>query len=138
MVDQCYTYGCMSKIEECIWLGDIRAAEDGKMLLRHGFTHMLSIGYFPKSCPPEIKQLKITIMDSPGANIKPHLDQAADFIKEAVDSNGKILVHCYAGISRSSSCVIAYLIREKELGYFNALYFCRQKRNIVCPNMGFS
>ena len=40
----------------------------------------------------------------------------------------------YAGVSRSSSCVIAYLIREKSMSYFDALNFVRIKRPIVCPN----
>lgn len=34
--------------------------------------------------------------------------------------------------------MIAYLIREESMGFFNALYLCRQKRAIVCPNHGFA
>jgi hypothetical protein len=83
----------MNNIEGGLWLGDIRAAENPRLLAHYGITHMLSIGYFPRECPAEIKQLKISILDSPNAKIMPYLNQAADFIKECLDNNGKILVH---------------------------------------------
>ncbi len=43
----------------------------------------------------------------------------------------------YAGVSRSSSCVIAYLIREQKMSFLNALSYVRQKRCVVHPNQGF-
>ncbi len=42
--------------------------------------------------------------------------------------------YSYAGVSRSTSCVIAYLICERKMGYFNALYFVRANRSCACPN----
>lgn len=51
------------------------------------------------------------------------------FIKENIFS--------YAGISRSSSCVIAYLMKERGFSYSGALYSVRLKRPIICPNVGF-
>jgi len=47
-------------------------------------------------------------------------------------------VHCFAGVSRSSSCVIAFLMRELGKSYWDALYFTRNRRSIICPNMGFA
>ena len=94
---------------------------------------MVSIGVQPYQKPANCEQLIISIQDTPNAKITPYLDRAADFINTAM-GKGKVLVHCYAGVSRSASCVIAYLIKYKGMGYFNALYFCRQQRSIVCPN----
>ena len=45
--------------------------------------------------------------------------------------------YSFAGVSRSSSCIIAYLIQEKSMDFSKALYFVRSKRPIVCPNLGF-
>jgi hypothetical protein len=45
----------MNLIKEGIYLGDIRAAEDQELLRHFKITHMLSIGYFPHSCPAYIK-----------------------------------------------------------------------------------
>jgi protein-tyrosine phosphatase len=42
-----------------------------------------------------------------------------------------------SGISRSTSMVIAYLIKEKGMGFEEAFAFCKEKRPIVHPNSGF-
>ena len=66
----------------------------------------------------------------------PLLDEVADMIKEGVEKGG-ILVHCMAGVSRSATCVIAYLMREHKHSLRSALELVRSKRPIVCPNYGF-
>jgi len=43
----------------------------------------------------------------------------------------------HAGISRSSSCVIAFMMKEKGYSFHSAMYQVRLKRPIVCPNVGF-
>jgi protein-tyrosine phosphatase len=42
-----------------------------------------------------------------------------------------------AGVSRSSSVVIAYLIREKGMTYDEAFGIVKVKRSIIDPNRGF-
>lgn len=60
-------------------------------------------------------------------------------MKEAMhaEGGGAILVHCYAGVSRSASCVIAFLMQECGLTFLEAMTFVRKKRPIVFPNFGF-
>lgn len=48
-----------------------------------------------------------------------------------------VLVHCQMGMSRSSSLVIAFLIKEYGMDYHKAKIFTKNKRKIVCPNDGF-
>lgn len=48
-----------------------------------------------------------------------------------------MLVHCFAGVSRSATIVIAYLMQEHGLAYRDALAFVKQKRNHIHPNEGF-
>ena len=47
------------------------------------------------------------------------------------------MVHCYAGVSRSATIIIAYLMQEKRLTFVEALKYVRRRRPIVCPNFGF-
>ena len=42
------------------------------------------------------------------------------------------------GISRSSSIVIAYLMRKFNCGYAYCYNFVKKRRVIICPNFGFS
>lgn len=48
-----------------------------------------------------------------------------------------MLVHCHAGVSRSSACVIAYLMQSKGLSFQAAFQFASLRRPIIFPNMGF-
>ena len=41
------------------------------------------------------------------------------------------------GISRSTSCVIAYFIKVLGYNVMNALQFIKKKRKQVMPNFGF-
>ena len=50
-----------------------------------------------------MKHLLIDMPDMVEANLLPHFQQAVSFISSAVGSNGKVLVHCQAGVSRSAS-----------------------------------
>jgi protein-tyrosine phosphatase len=73
----------------------------------------------------------------PYVNIMKHFSTAISFIKEAISSGGTVFVHCYAGISRSASCVIAYLMQDQGMPFFEAMSYVRKRRHIVFPNFGF-
>jgi protein-tyrosine phosphatase len=56
---------------------------------------------------------------------------------EAIESGGVVLVHCHAGISRSSSTVISYLMRKYDLTLKDAIEHTRSQRWFINPNPGF-
>lgn len=63
-------------------------------------------------------------------------DQVYEQIDEARKSGG-VLVHCYTGVSRSSSFVIAYMMRKKFMSYDDAKAFVKKQRNVIHPNDNF-
>jgi protein-tyrosine phosphatase len=65
-----------------------------------------------------------------------YFETTTEFIKEAM-KKGKIFVHCFAGVSRSVACVIAYLMDERKMSLTDAYELIRSKRSIICPNYGF-
>ena len=73
----------------------------------------------------------------PSFKLIPHLEKATSFINQAQINNGIILVHCQLGISRSTSCVIAYMIKYMGYTAMSALDFIKKKRTQVMPNFGF-
>ncbi|BAU80034.1 conserved dual specificity protein phosphatase [Tokyovirus A1] len=79
----------------------------------------------------------IKAMDSSRTNIKPVFRSAASFIQESLAAGLDVLVHCAAGISRSSSVVIAFLMLKRGMTYDTALAFVKSKRKCVDPNPGF-
>ena len=61
------------------------------------------------------------IDDFPNAPIKSHFEDHFNWIREMLNQNRKILIHCAAGISRSASFTIAYLMGERGVGFQAAL-----------------
>lgn len=64
--------------------------------------------------------------------LETHLDGAVAFIAEHI-TNGCVLVHCGAGLSRSVSVVAAYLCRYAGMSLSEAVNFIKEKRQGACP-----
>jgi len=74
--------------------------------------------------------------DLPSENISRYLDMASLYIHDAISQEGVVLVNCYMGLSRSASCVLAYLIAFQQMSLDKALEQVRRRRP-VNPNEGF-
>ena len=59
------------------------------------------------------------------------------FLDREHAKGGKTLVHCRAGISRSATICLAYLIKTRGYGWEQAYNFVKQKRNMINPNFNF-
>jgi len=56
---------------------------------------------------------------------------------KARQENKRCLVHCMAGISRSSSLVLAYLMKHQKMSLKEAFLHTREMRDVIEPNFGF-
>ena len=54
-----------------------------------------------------------------------------------MNDDKKILVHCFAGSSRSATIIIAYLMWKNQLDYVESSNILQKIRPIVYPNYGF-
>ncbi|CAG0923856.1 unnamed protein product [Notodromas monacha] len=50
---------------------------------------------------------------------------------------GNVLVHCFAGISRSPTLVIGYVMDRLHLSSEEAFRYVKSKRAVVAPNFNF-
>ncbi|XP_010552961.1 PREDICTED: dual specificity protein phosphatase 12-like [Tarenaya hassleriana] len=87
------------------------------------------------------KDLKMTRMATPirdmeSENLLDYLDACLDFIHTSRKEGG-VLVHCFAGVSRSAAIITAYLMRTEQLSQEDALASLQQSCEHVCPNDGF-
>jgi protein-tyrosine phosphatase len=75
-------------------------------------------------------------LDSPSEKICESFDDLSDIIQLYVAQNKKVLVHCFAGKSRSASFVIIYLIKYMNYNLNDAYKYVDSLRDIY-PNLGF-
>jgi protein-tyrosine phosphatase len=68
---------------------------------------------------------------------RPLIEIGSHFIASATKSNGKVLVHCMAGISRSVSVLSYYIMKATNVNFDKVLYFIKSKRFIANPNVCF-
>ncbi len=128
----------MSRIQPKLYLGNFRDASNMTALKRNNISHILcTAGELNAVFPQNFTYKLIRASDHPGFNLGVYLDSAADFIHNSLKHGSGVLVHCYMGISRSTSCVMAYLMKYQNMTMANAFSLCKKYRRIVCPNPGF-
>jgi atypical dual specificity phosphatase len=86
---------------------------------------------------PNVVYHRILIRDEDDAPLYRHFDQAAEFIHHQLEQGRRVLVHCAAGVSRSATICMAYLIRYRDLSMTAAYMVVKDARPIVAPNAGF-
>lgn len=127
-----------SRILNGVILGSQDVAQDLDILTNNKITHILNVatgihnlfeGWF-------VYKTK-EALDTPTCQIIDILDECCDYIHNAVVGGGCVLVHCNAGVSRSASVVIAYLMRYYSMNYDEAFKFVKMKRSFIRPNVGF-
>ncbi|KAK6022594.1 dual specificity phosphatase, catalytic domain protein, partial [Ostertagia ostertagi] len=91
----------------------------------------------PNSYIQGVEYMKVRIDDHPYARIQDYFDQVADKIKAVKDRGGKTLVHCMAGVSRSASLVMIYLVKHERMTLRQAYHYVRSARPVIRPNVGF-
>ncbi len=74
--------------------------------------------------------------DMPSYNLGNEFKSMSQFIA-AARAEGHVLVHCMAGVSRSSTAVLAYMIEHLGMPLSKALHLIRARRPIISPNYGF-
>ncbi|XP_018334230.1 dual specificity protein phosphatase 19 [Agrilus planipennis] len=126
-----------SKITDNIFLGSQDCCED-KVLHQHSITHVLSIGVQAPNHYPDVVYEFVPCLDLPETNIKDKLVKVCiPFLSSVTENNCKALVHCNAGISRSATVVIGFLILHNNYTYEEAYALVKQARSCIKPNAGF-
>ncbi|KAL7097715.1 hypothetical protein ACP275_10G160800 [Erythranthe tilingii] len=81
-------------------------------------------------------RMAVPLRDMESENLLDYLDACLDFIEDS-RKEGSVLVHCFAGVSRSAAIISAYLMKSERLSQEDAIESLRQSCESVCPNDGF-
>eukprot|EP00892_Ulva_mutabilis_P004666 jgi/Ulvmu1/2571/UM014_0022.1 len=124
------------QVTASVYLGDIQAVQEAALAPKR-FTHVVSVVDFDVEVPDGVDHHVIKVLDQDDANLLDCLDDAIEFIEEACDDDGKVLVHCVSGVSRSASVVVAFMCYSMGLSVNEALDVLILSCPQVSPNEGF-
>ncbi|KAM4596754.1 dual specificity protein phosphatase 22-A [Fundulus diaphanus] len=127
----------MNKVVDGLYLGNIRDSENRENLSKNGITHILSVYNNAKPVYEDITYLCIHAADASSQNLLQHFKQCIGFIHECRLNGGACLVHCLAGVSRSTTMVVAYLMTVTHYSWEECLTAVKAVRSFVGPNCGF-
>ncbi|KAG2450344.1 hypothetical protein HYH02_004849 [Chlamydomonas schloesseri] len=122
-----------------LYLGDWEHAADNERLAEMGIKRILTIHNHPENLrpPPGIKHLRQQLPDIEDADISAYFSEAFDFIDEGRERKQPVLVHCGAGVSRSATLVMMYLMRRNAWPAARASAYVAERRSVVAINDGF-
>jgi len=135
------------KVENCdeiipnLFLGGVAAARQTQRLADQGLCAVvccLREPEFPSSdFHNSFEYYRIDVEDMGREPIELFWPEATDFIHCWLQQGKPVLVHCRAGVSRSGSTVLAYLVAKRDYSLHNAFRLVRSRRPVVTPNLGF-
>ncbi|XP_071771883.2 dual specificity protein phosphatase 16 [Centroberyx gerrardi] len=146
LVPSCISQPCLpvtnvgpTRILPHLYLGCQRDVLNKDLMQQNDIAYVLNAS---NTCPkpdfiPESHFLRVPVNDSFCEKILPWLDRSVEFIEKAKASNARVLVHCLAGISRSATIAIAYIMKRMDMSLDEAYRFVKEKRPTISPNFNF-
>jgi len=124
--------------DDGIFLGSQDAAMNLKDLESNNITHILNVGTgIPNGFPQKFTYCNVEILDLDETTIVNYFPKCFSFIEDAISKRCGILIHCNAGVSRSASIVIGFLMENRGMSYQQAFDWVKTKRPKIQPNRGF-
>jgi len=123
-----------------LFLGNAKNSADLNVLKNCGITYILNVtpnvpNKFEEDS--QFKYMKIPISDHLSQNLSRFFPEAIQFIDEGRDHKQGVLVHCLAGISRSVTITVAYLMKTKQLSLNSAYDYVKTCKPNISPNFNF-
>ncbi|CAJ0944072.1 unnamed protein product [Ranitomeya imitator] len=128
-----------SKVTDHLFLSNAAAASKATLLTDHHITCVINVSL---ECPafvvPDlVEYLHVPVADLPETPLYDHFQAISHKINEVAEAGGRTLIHCAAGISRSPTLCLAYLMEHHRLTLLAAHTHLQQCRPIIRPNIGF-
>ncbi|XP_007907829.1 dual specificity protein phosphatase 14-like [Callorhinchus milii] len=128
----------MSQITPCLYLSNGSAAANRPLLASRGITCVVNVTVeLPSPHWPDVEHVTVPLPDLPHAPLSLYFDTIADKVRSVSARQGRTLIHCVAGISRSASLCLAYLIKYHQHSLLQAYQWVKARRPIIRPNVGF-
>merc|ERR1711872_9120 len=130
-----------------LFLGNKAAAENTEYLKTNKITHLLNMGsdskrstkFFVVPDKEGLEKEGIELKSCPEWRDMKIIDcfaECTDWIQKSLDEEGRVLVVCWQGASRSAAIVLAFLVRKMNMRLEEAVMLVKRERDIR-PNNAF-
>ncbi|KAJ0067503.1 hypothetical protein NL108_007975 [Boleophthalmus pectinirostris] len=129
----------LCQVTEHLFLSNAAAANDASQVAESNITCIINVSETKhRTTPPlDVEYIHIPIPDSPMSPLSECFDQVADKIQFYANKNGRTLVHCNAGVSRSTALCMVYLMKYHAVSLLEAHTWIKKCRPMTRPNSGF-
>ena len=139
-------------IKDELFLGDGFMAENKDIMVNLKITHIVNVTRMDfhlrddkdGEIEKKITYLKLPVDDTTmeADKMPDHFEKAAKFIDDALINDNKekknrVFIHCMAGVSRSASVVISYLMKSRNYTLCDGYIHVKKCRSRIMPNQGF-
>lgn len=130
--------------KKIIYIGPSLEAVDTNKIISYfkdkNIKFVLNTAMECRFCYHDIKDItykKIYADDSTSQDMTQYFDSVSKFIDFAFDNDSNVYLNCAAGISRSSTLLIAYLMKKNNMEFTDAYKYVKVRRYIIKPNISF-
>lgn len=129
----------LTQIINFLYLSDFKTVEDEEFLTKNKIEIIINLTSekCPNSLSKKFKIIEFNIKDNPDVHIFETIKKVTEKIDQFIKLKKNIVVHCYKGISRAPTMIMAYLMLFRKFNFEKAFEFVREKSPIVDPNAGF-
>eukprot|EP00817_Percolomonadidae_sp_ATCC50343_P007767 CAMPEP_0117424210 /NCGR_PEP_ID=MMETSP0758-20121206/4675_1 /TAXON_ID=63605 /ORGANISM="Percolomonas cosmopolitus, Strain AE-1 (ATCC 50343)" /LENGTH=613 /DNA_ID=CAMNT_0005207853 /DNA_START=308 /DNA_END=2146 /DNA_ORIENTATION=+ len=130
-----------SHIREEIYIGSDVVARNKDLLKKNNITHVINCASLvcKNYHPDDFKYISFPLYDAGSEPIMGFFVTIVDYIEKirSKEKNARFFFHCQAGVSRSGTMAMSYLMWRFKLSFEEVLTSSKKKRSCLSPNAGF-
>lgn len=128
----------LSQITRSLYISNGAAANNKLLLSSNQITSVINVSVeVVNTFYEDIQYTQVPVADTPISKLYDFFDPIADHIHSVEMRQGRTLLHCAAGVSRSATLCLAYLMKYHAMSLLDAHTWTKSCRPIIRPNSGF-
>lgn len=128
----------LSQITNSLYISSGVGGNDKLMLSRYCITTIINVSVEVVNIFYEdIQYVKVPVADSSRASLYEYFDPITDYIRSVEMKQGRTLLHCATGVSRSPTLCMAFLMKYHNMSLLEAHMWTKSCHPIIQPNNSF-
>ncbi|EFO82253.1 hypothetical protein CRE_00213 [Caenorhabditis remanei] len=107
------------------------------LLKQYNITHAVDCTNLKTKPIPGLDKIEVPVDDNTLAKITQYFEPVVKFVEDAKQQGHNTVIYCAAGVSRSATLTIVYLMVTENLSLEEAYLDVNKVRPIISPNIGF-